>query len=229
MIRVFADTAQDTKSIIGAVDGPVHVVDTLSGSSCIGANTDCFIIGCRRPFLRDRIHVLLEIERMLPAVPVILVTDRDARVARLLSRVRVSAIIWFEDLQTRLRPCVSTARGSMTLARLAERARRSSAPPALRAGLAYGLQRATNKPIRNVKALATDLRCSPITLRQEFSARAGGAATLSQFLAALVIVRAHQIRESRVRWKGRQPAIGILAGNAQPQGEVMAGMHPHRA
>lgn len=209
MIRVFADTAQDAKRILGAAGGPVQVVDTLDGLNSIEADTDCLIIGVRRPFLRDRIPLFRNIGRMLPALPVILVTDRDADVARLLSRVRVSQIVWFEEVQTELRRRISTAVGTTALEHLAERVRRSSAPPALRAALAYSLQRATDTPIRNVKLLAADLRFSPVTLRQEFSARSRGATTLNSYLSALVLLRAHQIRESGVRWKAVSRRLGF--------------------
>ena len=209
MIRVFADTAQDTRRILGAVSGPVQAVDALDGLNSIEADTDCLIIGGRRPFLRDRIPLLRDIGRMLPALPVILVTDRDADVARLLSRVRVAQIVWFEEVQTELRQRISTAMGTTALERLAERVRRSSAPPALRAALAYSLQRATSTPVRNVKALAADLRCSPVTLRQEFRGRSAGATTLNKYLSALVLLRAHQIRESGVRWKAVSRRLGF--------------------
>jgi len=198
MIDILADSPDDEALIAEAVGGHARVV----GGSLPFAHGDveCRILGCREPIPLTRIGLLKKMERNTPSVPVILVTDRAAEVARQLSGVKVAAIVWFASLRYELKPAITAARQSVPLLSLAEQAEEAELPPALRSGLAYSYRAASHRPVRNVKELAAAVCCSPTTLSKEFRERAGGAANLSQFLNALSVVKAHQLRLSGLSW-----------------------------
>lgn len=86
MILLLADTCADAERLRQAVDGAAIVVGDASELVTADDRTECMIIGCRSRFLRNRIGLLKEIGRKLPLTPVILVTDRETGVTRLLSR-----------------------------------------------------------------------------------------------------------------------------------------------
>ena len=131
----------------------------------------------------------------------VLVTDRDADVAHLLSDVRVTALVWFEDLETQLQHRIREVRATTELAHLAERFQSSSLPPALRSALVYGFRKAGRRPVHSVKELAFAVRCSPTTLSHEFRARVNGEFKLSGLLSGLAILRAQQLRRSGSSWE----------------------------
>ena len=81
MILLSADTCADTERIKNAVDDAAIAVCPATELTTADSESDCIIIGCRSRFLQERIDVLKEIERQLPLVPVILVTDRQTGIA----------------------------------------------------------------------------------------------------------------------------------------------------
>jgi len=220
MIQVFADTPRDADSIRRAVDGDVQVVENAeqlaadlgcdhSRLDCDHGRLDCVIVGCHTRFLRERIGLLARLEREMPWVPVILVTDRDAEAAKLLASTRCSALVWFDDPAARLRSRIEAACETTALAQLAERVRRAALPPALRRALVHSLRQAGSSPVPSVGALAAAMGSSPVTLSHEFTARLNGGATLCRFLSALVILRAHQLRLSGSSWTNAGGRLGF--------------------
>ncbi|MDE2943367.1 MAG: hypothetical protein OXT63_04040 [Gemmatimonadota bacterium] len=200
MIDILADSPDDEALIAEAVGGDARVVSGSLPFANGDGHVGCRILGCRQPIPPARIELLRKMERNTPSVPVILVTDRAVEVARQLSGVKVAAIVWFASLRYELKPAITAARQSVPLLRLAEQAEEAELPPALRSGLAYSYRAASHRPVRNVKELATAVYCSPTTLSREFRERAGGAANLTQFLHALSVVKAHQLRLSGLSW-----------------------------
>ncbi|MCY3700192.1 MAG: hypothetical protein OXH46_11300 [Gemmatimonadetes bacterium] len=220
MIQVFADTPRDADRIRRAVHGDVQVVENAEElATDLGCDhsrldrdhgrLDCVVVGCHTRFLHERIGLLTRLERELPWVPVILVTDRDAKAAKLLASTRCSALVWFDDPAARLRSRIETACETTALAHLAERIRRSALPPALRRALVHSLRRAGSAPVSSVGGLAAAMRSSPVTLSHEFTARVDGGATLCRFLSALVILRAHQLRLSGSSWTNAGGRLGF--------------------
>ncbi|MDE2720857.1 hypothetical protein [Candidatus Palauibacter polyketidifaciens] len=167
------------------------------------------IIGCRSRFIEDRIVLIKDIGRRLPLIPVILVTDRDISVPRLLRGVNIFSLVWFDDVQTQLQSQVEEARHTVALSRLSETVRRSGLPPALRAGLVHSFQRARSMPVRNVAELAQAVRRSPITISQQFRIHAGGVTTLSSFIGGLVLLRALQLRLAGSTWTKVSEHLGL--------------------
>ncbi|WP_420441652.1 hypothetical protein [Candidatus Palauibacter sp.] len=209
MILVLADTPLDAREISGAVGGSVRVVDSTRELTAEGEEVETVIVGCRSRRLRERIDLLARLERERPWVPVVLVTDPDPDVAKLLVRVRVSALVWFPELRTRLQSRLDAARATAGLFCLAESVGRSELPRALRRALAYAVRQAASRPVRNVRELAEVVGCTPVTLFQQFGAHAGGETTLARFLGGLAILRVHELRRSGLHWKCVTARTGI--------------------
>ena len=209
MVLILADTSRDGEAIRRAAGGTARVVESTRELTDHAGSADCLIIACRRRFLSDRVELLHEVARKLPWAPLILVTDREAAVARLLRDLPVSAVVWFSDLETDLQPRIEVARGTATLWRMAESFRRSTAPPALRRALIYSLRRATSRPVLTVREMAVAVGRSPVTLFQQFGALARGRTTLNRLLSALLLFRAHQLRETGLSWKAVSERLGV--------------------
>ncbi len=209
MILLLADTCADAERIRQTVDDAAIIVGDASELTSADSRTDCMIIGCRSRFIEDRIVLIKDIGRRLPLIPVILVTDRDISVPRLLRGVNIFSLVWFDDVQTQLQSQVEEARHTVALSRLSETVRRSGLPPALRAGLVHSFQRARSMPVRNVAELAQAVRRSPITISQQFRIHAGGVTTLSSFIGGLVLLRALQLRLAGSTWTKVSEHLGL--------------------
>lgn len=209
MILLLADSCAAAERMRQAIEDAAIIVGDASELLTADDRTDCMIIRCRSRFLRSRIELLEEIERKFPLIPVILVTDRDSGVPGLLTGVNIFAVVWVDDLHARLQSRVEEARRTAALSRLAETARRSALPPALREGLIHLLLRARSTPVRNVAELARAVRRSPTTISQQFRTRAGGATTLSSFIGGLVLFRALQLRRTGSTWTKVSERLGF--------------------
>ena len=213
MIRVLADSPHDAALIEALLRGTAQVVSGFSQFVNGDGPVECLILGCRSQRLGKTTGLLKDLERTMPWVPLILVTDRDPDVARRLRDVRVSDIVWFEDLATGLQPSVDevmdAGRARVPLLRLATEVEGLTLPPAIRSALAYGLRSAISLPARSVTELAAALRRSPGTLSQEFRASVTSEVDLCLFLGALVILRAHQLRTSGHPWEAVGRRLGF--------------------
>ncbi|MYC88212.1 MAG: hypothetical protein F4X22_08260 [Gemmatimonadales bacterium] len=208
MIWILADTRRDAERLRRIVGGAAHIVDA-AGELTAGANgASCIIVGCRLRSLRERTELLRDLGLRRPWVPVILVTDRAADVARLLSNVRVTALVWLDDLQTQLPHRIQAARATTELAHLAERIQSSSIRRALRSALVYAFRQAEGTPVRSVKQLASAIRSSPATLSHEFRAQVSGELKLSGLLSGLATLKAQQLRRSGSSWRNVAASLG---------------------
>ena len=212
MIWVLADSSEDATLIEEAVDGAVRVLNGSSGLAGRDGQIECVVLGFRSPVLPGRLQLVRQIGREMPWVPVILVTDPTPDAARWLRERHVSDIVWFEEVKTELDRRVETRCRTGVLFAFAEEIESSRLPPTLRRGVAHSLRAATDHPLRNVKELAHVLGRSPVTLSQAFRTRVSSDATLSQFLNALVVVRAHQLRKSGLTWE----SVGRTLGFTRP-------------
>lgn len=202
MIRIFAPSTGDAARIQAAMDGPATVVRDAGAVATDGeGDTSCLIIGCRNWVLPATLELLREVERTSPLIPVILVTDRDSEVARWLSDVRVSALVWFDQLETVLRSEIVRVHSKSRLSHLADVIHRSDLPRLLRMGLVHSVSKARSTPVRCAGELARAIRCSPVTLSQQFADATARASTLNRFLGGLVLLRAHQLRQSGRNWE----------------------------
>lgn len=208
MIRILADTRRDAERIRRSVGGGAHVVDAAGQLTADDNGTSFIIVGGRRRSLRERTELLRDLGLRRPWVPVILVTDRDADVAPLVSNVRVTALVWFDDLENRLPHRIQEALATTHLAHVAERIQNSSIRRALRSALVYAFRQAEGTPVRSVKQLASKIRSSPTTLSHEFRAQVGGELKLGGLLSGLATVKAQQLRRSGSSWGNVAASLG---------------------
>ncbi|MYA32689.1 MAG: hypothetical protein F4164_05445 [Gemmatimonadales bacterium] len=159
------------------------------------------MVVCHGRIRPEQIELLARLERERPWVPVVLVADPDPELARQLLRVRTAAMVWSTELETHLRRRLDAVRATWGLWSLAVAFDRSSLPPALRKALVHAVERAADRPVRNVRELARDVGCAPVTLFRQFGARANGATTLSAFIAGLSVLRVYELRRSGLHWK----------------------------
>lgn len=213
MIGVLSDSAPDAALIEEAVGGAAQVVHGSNQFTNGDGPVECLVLGCRSRRLKKTTGLLKELERTMPWVPLILVTDRDPDVARRLRDVRVSEIVWFEDLATGLQPRVDKVLDAglarVPLLRLAAEIEGLALPPAIGSALVYSLRSAISLPVRSVTELAAALGRSPVTLSQEFRASVTTEHKLRLFLDALVILRAHQLRASGRSWEAVGRRLGF--------------------
>ncbi len=209
MIRVVADTSRDAALIADAIGGAAHVMHGSGRFAAGDPQVECVVLGCRSPIPPGRLDLARAIKRQVPWAPVIFVTDPAPDVAEWLGESGVSDVVWFDDVQTELRSRVEVQFKNAALFAFAGEIEGSTLPPALRSALAHSLRAATDRPVRNVKELAEVLRRSPVTLSQSFRKNTDSEATLSGFLGALVILRAHQLRSSGLSWKVAGPRLGF--------------------
>jgi AraC-like DNA-binding protein len=200
MLKIIVESPHDAALIEDAVDNwPVRIVNDVERRPG-DDDVECLILGSRAPNLVRWVGPLGKIERDWPGVPIIVVTDSEPEVALQLSGIRVSAVVWFEDLRSELGPAIRAARGVDHILRLAGEIEESTLSPSLRSALAHGLRAATDRPVPRVRKLASEVGSSPVTLSQQFRKSVGGRTTLARFLRALVILRAHQLRSSGLGW-----------------------------
>ena len=212
MIRVLADSAHDAALIEEAVGGAAQVVNGAGPLTDDDAYVECVVLGCRSPVPPGRFELVREIEEEVPWAPIIFVTDPAPGVAQWLGETGVSDIVWFDDVHSDLRSRIEARCRTAVLFALAAEVDRSTLTPALGSALAHSLRAAADRPLRNVKELADVLRRSPVTLSQAFRTSVTGEATLAQFLGALVILRAHQLRTSGLSWE----VVGQRLGFTRP-------------
>ncbi|WP_419167036.1 hypothetical protein [Candidatus Palauibacter sp.] len=170
---------------------------------------ECLIAGCRHPIPPEKLELLRKVERKVPWLPTILVTDSDLEVARQLRDTRVSELLWFDELME-LPARIDAALRTVPLFRLADQVLESKLPAALRSALQHSLRAATDVPFRSVKDLAGAVSYSPAALSRQFRESVATRATLSQLLSALVIVRAHELRASGLGWKAVSQRLGFV-------------------
>ena len=201
MINIVADSSYDAAPIESAVDGPARIVTDIGCLESDDVGVGCLILGCPAQDLARWVEPLEKIKDDWPGVAVIVVTNPDPEVARHLSGITVSAVVWFEDVPSKLGPAIRAACGEDHGPRLARDIEESTLSPSLRSALVHGLRAAaTDRPVRSVRELASAVPHSHITLSQEFRKSVEGRTTLARFLRALVILRAHELRSSGLVW-----------------------------
>jgi len=201
MILVVADTPQTAREVCRAAGPGARVADATEALASFDREVEAVVVACAGRVRPAQIDLLARSERERPWVPVVLVTNPDPRLARQMLRVRVAAMVWFTEYRTRLRPRLDAARATRGLWSLAKSFERSSLPSALQAALVHAVRQAADRPVRNVRELAGDVGCAPVTLFKQFGVRANGATTLGAFLAGLSVLRVYELRRSGLQWK----------------------------
>ena len=229
MIGILADTPHDAELMRQAVAGGVRVIHAANDLTAADLDIECLVFSSRSELLPERISLLREVERKLPWVPVILVTDRKISIARLLTRVQVADLVWFEDVERQLAPRIESACSGSALLQMADRIRRSTAPPALRSALAHSLREARRTPVRNVQELAAAVG---LLSRDTVSAVSGPRPRPDDAQPLPRRARPPQgaaVASHRLEVERRERANRTSSRNSPPQGEEVARLQSHRA
>ena len=201
MILVVADTPQAAREVCRAAGPGARVADATEALASVDREVEAVVVACAGRVRSAQIDLLARFERERPWVPVVLVTNPDPQLARQLLRVRVAAMVWFTEYRTRLRPRLDAASATQGLWSLAKSFERSSLPSTLQEALVHAVRQVADRPVRNVRELAGDVGCAPVTLFKQFGERANGATTLGAFLAGLSVLRVYELRRSGLQWK----------------------------
>ena len=201
MILVVADTLQTARDVSRAAGPGARVADATEALATLDGKVEAVVVACHGRVRPEQVRLVARFERDRPWVPVVLVTNPDPELARKLLRVRVAAVVWFTERRTRLRPRLDALRATWGLWSLAESFERTSLPSSLQKALVHAARQAADRPVRNVRELARDVGCAPVTLFRQFGTRADGATTLSAFLRALSVLRVYELRRSGLGWK----------------------------
>lgn len=201
MIRVHAGSARDRALIVEAIGAAGRVVNGVGPFASDDTRVECVVLGSRHPTSAEEFELVRELERNMPWVPIIVVTDAVSAVALWLTKTGVSEVVRYEDIRAELQSRIKAVRRTAALHSLADEVQRSTLTPVLRAALSHGLRAAADQPVPSVQELAAVVRRAPASLSQAFWRRAGGHVTLREFLGALVVLRAHQLRTSGRDWE----------------------------
>jgi len=204
MIVVCTEPPEDARrltGVLGAGKTEISVIGEPGELPAALRDAECLILGYRGRFLEEHLAEVAQLVRRFPALPVILVTGREPRVARWLSDVRLASVLWYRDVWSRLPAAILDARNHTAFARLAAEVEASETPPALKRALLLAFLRGATVPFRLVKELAEAAGCSPVTVSQQFRACVGTDATLSGLLNGLIVLRAQHLRLTGLAWE----------------------------
>lgn len=157
----------------------------------------------------DRLDVWFEwmadVGRRFPGVPLVLITEKSAESARLVSPLEIARVVWLEEIEEGLPRVVETVGIESSLSGLAPRIPDDALPPA---GLrAVRLALRALPPYHDVHALASDADCRPVTLRQEVGRAASGRFRLEDLLNAIEVVHARRNRAAGKSWDDTASAL----------------------
>lgn len=184
---------------------------------------EAIVCACRSRRLESHVNALARLGREYPLVPLILVVDRDVDVVRSTSRVRISHIVWSEEVSSgSLASLIRVGLEEVGFAEMIHEIRHAALPPLLKRALLLVLG-ASRTPFHQVKDVAEELGCSPITLSHELHDAVNGAFTFTQFLGAVQLLRARELRRT-MSWKPAAAEIGYSARALRTKAKRSFGM-----
>ncbi len=95
MIVVCADGAADAHTLAGAMEGfdRLHEVQEDELSHALHGVRAC-VFGCRAASLEEHLDELARLSARFPTLALVLVTDREPRVARLTAPIPLATVVW---------------------------------------------------------------------------------------------------------------------------------------
>lgn len=226
MTLVVADSRHTAQAVCRAVGPGARLAHSTEAFGALDGEVEPVVVVCHGRIRQEQVELLVRLERERPWVPVVLVADPDPELARQLLRVRTSAMVWLTELETHLRRRLDAVRATWGLWSLAGAFERSSLPPALGKALVHAARRAAKRPVRNVRELARDVGCAPVTLFRQFGARANGVTTLSAFIAGLSVLRVYELRRSGLNWKRVEQHMQLGRATITRRAKVWPGCPP---
>lgn len=158
----------------------------------------------------EQVERLATLQRQLPYHPLVLAVDRDAENLRRLSRLRVTEMIWTEELDRHLWPTLRRARTGSALRRFASEFEAADwIPTRLRKALAHACASAT--PVYSVAQLASRAGRDRRTLWRLWQSAFGPTPPLrlQDFVHWILLIRAAAVRSTGRRWSAVAHDLGV--------------------
>jgi hypothetical protein len=197
----------DDQSLVARLRATVPEGETVVSTSCwstfqrSAAKGDSLVVVLSGEVTGEEVERLATLQRRLPYHPLVLAVDRDPENLRRLSPLRVSEMLWTEELVRGLWPTVRRVRADAALRRLARDFDDADWIPArLRQALAAAC-RATS-PVRTIPELAGLVGRDRRTIWRLWQSAFGPEPPLrlQDFLDWLLLIRASALRSSGQRW-----------------------------
>jgi hypothetical protein len=195
------------QSLVARLRATVPEGETVVATSCwstfqrSAAKGDSLVVVLSGEVTGEEVERLATLQRRLPYHPLVLAVDRDPENLRRLSPLRVSEMLWTEELVRGLWPTVRRVRADAALRRLARDFDNADWIPArLRQALAAAC-RATS-PVRTIPELAALVGRDRRTIWRLWQSTFGPEPPLrlQDFLDWLLLVHAAALRSSGQRW-----------------------------
>ena len=184
---------------------------------------EAIVCACRSRRLESHVDALARLGREYPLVPLILVVDRDIEVVRSTSRLRINHIVWSDEVSAAaLTRLIQAGLEEVGFAGMIGEIRRASLPPLLKRGVLLVLD-SSRTPFRGVKDVADVLECSPITLSHELHDAVDGAFTFTDFLSAVQLLRARELRRT-MSWDRAAADLGYSSRALRTKAKRLFGM-----
>jgi AraC-like DNA-binding protein len=174
----------------------------------------------------EQVERLATLQREHPHHPLVLAVDRDAENLRRLSRLKVTEMIWTEELDRQLWPTLRRARTGGALRRFAREFDEADWLPArLRQALAEACRSPT--PIYTISQLAARVGRDRRTLWRLWQSTFGPAPPLrlQDFVHWILLIRAAALRSTGLRWTAVANDLGIHEHTIARVAKKLAGMN----
>lgn len=202
--------------VIGRLKGSIPTGETMVPTDCwrtfqrsVGTR-ESLVIVLPGEVTAEQIERLATLQRRLPYHPLVLAVDRDAENLRRLSHLRVSEMIWTEELDRQLWPTLRRARTRGALRRFAGEFEAADWIPArLRDALAAACRSAT--PVFSVAQLAARVCRDRRTLWRLWQSAFGPEPPLrlQDFVHWILLIRAASLRSTGLRWGAVASDLGV--------------------
>lgn len=225
-VLVCADRRWERRLIdraIGSRWKPVHTdPERLRIDRPDRAGVEAIVFACASQRLDAHRKVLERLIRQFPRAPVILVVDQNLEAVRSTSGLRLTRIVWFEELHNgSLDQIIEEGLADHGFGAMIRQIQAARLPRLLTRALVRAL-RAADLPFLSVADLAASVPCSPFTLSHQFHDAVGGEFTFSDFLSALQLVRARQLRSTKP-WESAARDIGLTDRSLRRKSQKLFG------
>jgi hypothetical protein len=217
--------------VIGQLTGAIPTGETLVPTDCwrtfqrSAATRESLVVVLPGEVTTEQVERLATLQRRLPYHPLLLAVDRDAENLRRLSHLRVSEIIWTEDLDNHLWPALRRARTGGALRRFAREFEAADwIPDLLRHALAAACR--SPAPTYTVPQLAAHVGRDRRTVWRLWQRTFGPVPPLrlQDFVHWLLLIRAASLRSTGHRWTGVAADLGVHEHTIARLARGLAGM-----
>jgi len=207
-VVIYATSTTDLERLRAALKGWRTEVFTGERKSMdVFREARCLVAAARREKLAEAGDELETVVRRHPHMPVILVTDDPSAAALSLSSIAVHRFVGFDGLSEMLPKLVREAGLSGWFERMARQARASEVRPLLGRAMSLALRAGERTPFQYTSTVAKQVGCTPETLARALNSAVQGAYRPGDFLSAIQVVRARNLRGAGSSWRAAASAV----------------------